>query len=215
MSEAISLRDAERKAFTSTFQHGLWDIFVGCFLLQFVIGPFLSRGLGDFWASAVFLPFWALTFVALWLVKRYVVTPRVGTVDFGAWRKARLRRFNVVMLAVCLAALALGILSAVDLAVVPGWMIAARFGLVFLLFFGGAAYFLNFTRLYAYGVLVALSPLVGEWLWVSLGVSHHGYPVTFGITAAIAVCVGAVKFVRLLRDYPLPTESPSEVTHSG
>jgi hypothetical protein len=215
VSQEISLREAERKAFASTFQHGLWDIFIGCFLLQFVIGPFLSRSLGDFWSSAVFVPFLALTFVALWLVKRYVVAPRVGSVRFGAWRKARLRKFNIVALAVCLAALALGLLSAVDFAVVPGWMIAARFGLVFLLLFSIAAYSLDFTRLYAYGLLTAVSPLVGEWLWVSVGVPHHGYPVAFGISAAIAMCVGVVKFVRLLRTYPVPAESPSAEAFGG
>ncbi len=215
MSQGISLRDAERKAFASTFEHGLWDIFIGCFLLEFVVGPFLSGSLGDFWSSAVFLPFWALAFVTLWVVKKHLVTPRIGSVRFGAWRKARLLKFNVVMLVVCLAALALGILSAVDFAVVPGWMIGARFGLVFLLVFSGAAYFLNFTRLYAYGVLVALSPLVGEWLWVSVGVPHHGYPVTFGIAAAVAVGVGVLKFVRLLHDYPVPAESLREEARGG
>ncbi len=215
MSQEISLRDAERKAFASTFQHGLWDIFIGCFLLQFVVAPFLSRSFGDFWSSAVFVPFWGVTFAILWFVRKHVVTPRVGAVRFGAWRKARLMRFNVVMLIVCLAALALGILSAVDFGVVPDWMIGARSGLVFLLVFSGAAYFLNFTRLYAYGILVALSPLVGEWLWVSVGVPHHGYPVTFGTTAAIAICVGVVKFVRLLHDCPMPTEAPSAEAYRG
>jgi hypothetical protein len=215
MSPEISLKEAERKVFTSTFQHGLWDIFIGCFLLQLVIGPFLSRSLGDFWSSAVFLPFWALAFAALWLVKRHVVAPRVGAVRFGAWRKARLRKFNIVSLVVCLVAFALGVLSAVDFAVVPGWMIAARFGLVFLLLFSLAAYFLDFTRLYAYGLLTAASPLVGEWLWVHMGVPHHGYPVVFGISAATALCVGVVKFVRLLHDYPIPTESPSGAPRSA
>ncbi len=215
MSHGITLREAERRAFTSTFQHGLWDVFIGCFVLMFAVGPFLSRSLGDLWSSVVFVPFWVVILIAIWTVRKYVVTPRVGTVRFGAWRTSRLRRFNVVMLVVCFLAFFLGILSAVDFNAVPGWVHAARFGLVSLLAFGVAAYFLNFTRLYAYGALVALSPLVGEWLWVSVGVPHHGYPVTFGITAAIAFFVGAVKFVRLLRDHPIPAESPCGEARGG
>lgn len=58
MSQQISLKDAERKVFRITYNHGLWDVFLGCFFLIFVIGPYLSSSLGDFWSSFVFLPFW-------------------------------------------------------------------------------------------------------------------------------------------------------------
>lgn len=206
MSQRISLEEAERKVFKSTFQDGLWDIFIGCIILEFAIAPFLSRSLGDFWSSAVFLPFWAVIFLAIWLVRKYVVTPRVGMVEFGSWRKTRLIKFNVVMLVVCLIALILGILSVLSFAAVPGWIHIARFSLIILVVFSVAAYFLNFTRLHLYGVLIALSPLVGEWLYVYIKVPHHGFPITFGITAGITILVGLVKFIHLLRDYPIPTE---------
>jgi len=206
MSQRISLKEAERKVFKSTFQDGLWDIFIGCIILEFAIAPFLSRSLGDFWSSAVFLPFWAVIFLAIWLVRKYVVTPRVGMVEFGSWRKTRLIKFNVVMLVVCLIALILGILSVLSFAAVPGWIHIARFSLIILVVFSVAAYFLNFTRLHLYGVLIALSPLVGEWLYVYIKVPHHGFPITFGITAGITILVGLVKFIHLLRDYPIPTE---------
>jgi hypothetical protein len=91
---------------------------------------------------------------------------------------------------------------------VPSWIHVARFSFVVLLGFSVAAYFLNFTRLYLYGVLIALSPLVGEWLWVYMEVPHHGFPVTFGITAGIIILTGLVKFTRLLRHYPIPINDP-------
>jgi len=41
--------------------------------------------------------------------------------------------------------------------------------------------------------------------------SHHGFPVTFGITAAVMIVIGLFLFVRLLRDNPLPVEGlPTE-----
>jgi len=106
---------------------------------------------------------------------------------------------------VCLVALVLGILSAANFSV-PGWIHVARFSLIVLVGSTLAAYMLGFTWLYIYGVLIALSPLLGEWLYVRLGVPHHGYPVTFGITTAVTLLVGLVKLYRLVRDYPLRTE---------
>ena len=216
MSQQISLKEAERKTFTSAYQDGLWDVFIGCFILEFAIGPFLSRSLGDLWSSVVFLPFWALVALAIWLTRRYVVTPRVGVVKFGSWRRTRLTRFTVIMLLVNLVAFVLGILAAANFAVLPSWAPVACLSLTMLAGFSLAAYLLNFTRLYVYGILFALSPLVGQWLYVHLKAPHHGFPITFGITAGTAILVGLVKFVHLLRDYPLPAEeSPSQRAYGG
>jgi hypothetical protein len=203
MSQQISLKEAERKVFQSAIQDGLYDIFIGCVLLVFVIAPFLSPSMGDFWSSAMLVPFWALVQLGIWLIRRYVVTPRIGVVKFGPARRTRLFRFNATIFVVLLVALLLGILSAVDLNV-PGWVHTARFGLVVLVAFSVAAYFLGFTLLYIYGALIALSPLVGEWLYANVGASHHGFPIAFGVTAGIIILVGLVKFLRLLRNYPLP-----------
>lgn len=204
----VNLKEAERKVFRSTFRDGLVEIMLGCVVLMFAIAPFLSPYLGDFWSSAVFLPFWAGVFCLLWAVKRQVVRPRVGVVEFGAWRRTRMLRFNLAMLVAGIAALILGVLSALSFGTIPGWMHTARFSLIILIGFCVAAYFLEFAGLYLYGVLIALAPLIGEVLYVYLGVPHHGYPITFGLTAVFLIVVGLVKLVRLLHAYPRPNERP-------
>jgi hypothetical protein len=211
MSQKISLRDAERKAFRTTYNDGLVDIFLGCFLLIFVIAPYLSASLGDLWSSAVFLPFWALVYLAIRLIRRYVVTPRIGTARFGQARRARLARFTVVMLAINAVALVLGFVAALSFGRVPGQMISIAVGMVLLMGFSIAAYSLDFNRLYIYALLVGLSPLVGEWLWARGYATHHGFPITFGISAGAMIVVGLAVFVRLLLDNPVPVERiPSE-----
>lgn len=216
MSHEINLKEAERKVFRSAFQDGLVEIMLGCVVLMFAIAPFFSPYLGDFWSSAVFLPFWAGVYCLLWVVRRQVVRPRVGVVEFGAWRRARLLRFNVVVLVAGIVALILGILSALSFGSVPGWTHVARFSLIILIGFCVTAYFLDFAGLYLYGVLIALAPLIGEGLYVYLGVPHHGYPVTFGLTAGLLILVGLVKLVKLLHTYPQPDDrAPLETPANG
>lgn len=206
MSQQISLEEAERKAFGITYNHGLWDIFLGCFFLMFVIGPYLSPSLGDFWSSVVFLPFWGLVFLVIRVIRKHVVTPRVGVVKFGLARKTKLAKFTVVMLVVNVIAFILGLVAAMSFGKVPGQIYAIIFGMILLIGFSTAAYFLDFRRLYIYGLLVGLSPLVGEWLWTHGYATHHGLPITFGTAAGIMILVGLTAFVRLLHDNPVPTE---------
>jgi len=206
MSQKISLKEAERKAFRTTYNDGLWDIFLGCFFLMFAIAPFLSPSLGDFWSSVVFLPFWGLVFLGIRLIREHVVTPRVGVVNFGLSRKTKLAKFTVVMLAVNVIAFILGVFAALSFGKVPGQIYPIILGMILLIGFSIAAYFLDFNRLYTYGLLAGVSPLVGEWLWTQGYATHHGFPITFGTTAGIMILVGLSVFVRLLRDNPVPRE---------
>jgi hypothetical protein len=211
MSRQISLKEAERKVFRISHNDGLWDIFLGLFFLMFVIAPYLSSSLGDFWSPAVFLPFWGLVFLVIRLIRKHVVTPRVGIVKFGHVRKTKLVKFTIVMLVVNVVALILGLVAAMNFGSVSGRVTSIMFGLILLIGLSIAAYFLDFGRLYVYGLLVGLSPLVGEWLYSHGYATHHGFPITFGTAAGIMIVAGLAAFTRLLRDNPVPIEGlPSE-----
>lgn len=204
MPQKISLKQVERKVFRTTFQHGLWDVFIGCVVLQFSIAPLLSSKLGDFLSSAVFLPFWALVFVVILLVKKYIVRPRIGLVTFGPYRKKKLSKLVILMVAVNLIALILGAYFALHFWVSAGWIYMFFLGLVVLFLSTIAAYFLNLTRYFIYGLLFLLSLLIGEWSFVQFRLAHHGFPITFGVTAGIIILTGLIHFFRFMRNYPLP-----------
>ena len=206
MSDEICLKDAEKKAFRSTFDDGLWDILLGCVISLLAIAPFLSSRLGDFWSSAVFLPFWGLVYLAVQTIRRHVVAPRIGTAKFGRARKARLARFTIVMLVVNVLALILGFVAAATVGKVPGQATSIVLGLILLAGFSIAAHFLDFSRLYIYGLMLGISPPVGEWLYSRGLASHHGFPVTFGVTAGVMIAVGVAVFARLVRRNPVPVE---------
>ena len=97
MEQQIDLKELERKVWTSFYNDGLGDIFLGCLVLMFALAPILGRfGLGDFWSSAVFIPFLTIIYILIVLIRKRVVVPRIGLVSFGQARKQRLIKFNIL-----------------------------------------------------------------------------------------------------------------------
>ncbi len=202
MNSDAHLKTAERKIFQTVFQDGLIEIGLACFFSLFALAPFLSVSLGDFWSSAIFLPFWGLVYLAVRLIRRNWIQPRIGRVKFGSWRKARLRTMNILLVAVNVIALAIGVYFAFSTGG-SGWMPAVIFGGILLVAFSTAAIFLNYPFFYLYGLLFGASPLVGEWLYRNAGASHHGYPVTYGAVCSLLLLIGLVKLIRILVQSPL------------
>ena len=207
MSQQISLKNAERKVFRSTLSDGLWDVFLGCFALEFAIAPLLSVRMGDFWSSAVFLPFFGVVYLIIKFIRRHVIAPRTGTVEFGGARKTRLKKFTTIMLVFNIIALVLGLVVALEFNRIPGVTPTLLFGLILLIGFSTAAYFLDFPRLYVYGLMGALGLPIGEWLFQNMGASHHGFPIVFGVIAGIMFITGLVLFTLFLRNNPLTSEN--------
>jgi hypothetical protein len=202
MHSPVSLKSAERKAFQFTFADGLWDVFIGCFALEFAIAPLLSKSLGDFWSSAVFLPVFGVVYLGIWLIRKNVVAPRIGTVSFGKVRRQKLQKFSLIMLIANIVIFVLGLIVALNFRRLPGFGIASLLSLFLLVGFSAAAYMLDYTRLYFYGLMFFAAPLIGEWLYANHGASHHGYPIVFGFSAVVMILTGLVLFIRLLKNNP-------------
>jgi hypothetical protein len=165
MQNQVSLKSAERKVFQTTFADGLWDVFIGCFVLEFVIAPYLSTSMGDFWSSAIFLPFWGIVYLAILLTRKYVVAPRLGTVSFGKARKRKLRKFSIVMVIVNTLVFLSGILAYIMYDDIfrsnllnQSWMIPFLTGFFLLVSFSLAAYLLDFPRLFMVCCFLLPSP---------------------------------------------------------
>jgi len=206
MNTPVSLRTAEQKAFRTTLADGLWDIFIACFMLMFAIAPLLSKSLGDFWSSFIFLPFFGLVYLAIWLLRKHVVQPRVGTVKFGAVRQKKLRRFTTIMLVLNVLVFVAGLVVALIVSFQDraqfGWLISLVLGLFVLVGFSLAGTLLDTPRFYLYGLMLLAAPPIGEWLYQQHGFTHHGYPVVFGISAGVMILTGLALFLRLLKNNP-------------
>jgi MFS family permease len=208
MSTNKTLRAVDRKIFKTYFEDGLVDIFLAAWVLMFAIGPLLSGTLGDFWSSVVFLPFWGVVYLILRYIRKRVISPRIGSVKWGAMRTKKLRVGIIVMMVINLVFLGLGIVSFL-IPIGSGWAMSIRFGVMMLIIFSAAGFMLDFNFLYVYGVLAALAMPVGEWLYQKAGFSHHGYPVVFGCLAGIMFVRGLVTFITFLKTNPDQVEEPT------
>jgi len=200
MNPPTSLKDLERSLYRSSTQDGLIDIQVGSVLLVFAIAPLLSARLGDFWSSAIFLPFWAAVFYAARVFRRSQLQPRIGQIKFGPYRIKRLKNLTSFILVFNLAAFGLGLLAFFGLLEFPGWLplsilLPAGFCLV--------GYTLESSRFYLYAIISALTPITGEYLFRNHGFSHHGYPIAFGVLSGTILAWGIILSIRVIRKYPL------------
>lgn len=215
MNDQFDLKSAERKVFQLSFADGLWDVLIGCFVLQFAIAPLLSEKMGDFWSSFIFLPFWGLVYLAIRFTRKHVIHPRLGTVKFGNTRRKKMTVFTIILLGLNLLFLVLGIIAALHPMNVPGEnqsmifgllmnvagdSLTIIFGLMLLCIFSVAAYMLDYPRLYLYGSMLMIAPMVGEWLRSTYQASHHGYPIVYGFSSALIILTGLVTFFHFLRN---------------
>ena len=206
MSEMIDLKAVERRAFRSTFQDGLWDMFLGVMFLMFPFGVFLRKAdMSETTDALITLGVNFGAVVLFVLAKRYITTPRIGRVKFGPERQRKIRMGRLVLGASVVLGLVVFILTASD-NLNSGELMLGVFSVNILVVFGALAHFLDFPRLYGYAAAFALSMPVGIVLegWI------NGFeaPYTFFLTAGVPLVVGMVLFNRFLRDYPLPVEEP-------
>jgi hypothetical protein len=199
MMAFVDLRQAERRAFRTAYDDGLWDVMLAGIVAMLAIGPLLSTelGLGDFWSSAAFIPVWLGGYLVIRLVRRRLLIPRVGEIRVAEDRRRRLRTASLILLAVNLVAFGGGLAFWI-LGPAAGWAVPIVLGLTVLLICSVMGYSFDMPRLYLYGFMLAVAPLVGEWLWREGYAAHHGWPVTFGLAAVLIAAFGIVRFARVL-----------------
>jgi hypothetical protein len=209
------LKSLERLTFRASADTGLWDMFLASMVAMWVIAPYLSGPLGDFWAAAVFLPFWGVVYLVIRVVQVRVVKPRIGVVRFSPARRKRLAGLSAILLVVNVVALVAGIVAATQGAARQGLVVGLGFGFMLLVGFSLAAFFLEVPRLFVYGLMLATAPFVGEELYRANYASHHGIPLTFGVCLVVILATGVVRFVRFLPARPGGDEQPSAEGNHG
>ncbi len=212
MTTQLSLKEIERKAFRSTYQDGLWDLYYG--LVVICMSIFVYRPAAGYSPMNIVLALSAIavTYVFFWAGKKFITLPRMGQVQFGAQRKKRRLTLIIVLSVVVLIQV---FLVAWQLLAWANPAPGARFNSLIpdkdvmdlvvasigALIVGPSmilvAYFRDFPRGYYIAVMIALAAFLMIYL------NKPVYPIIIGILIALP---GLVLFIRFLRKYPLPDE---------
>ena len=207
MTTNTDLKQLERKAWTSFFQDGLLDIFMGLVLVAvgfpaMLPGIFIT-GLSQDVAGAVLM---VLAFLPYWGGKRFITVPRTGRAEFSRARKSRQTKAAVIYAISAVAGAIVFLMTMLGLrSSPPAWVqslgvegfLALGIGGWMFLILGLGSYFTDYTRGYVIAALYALG-FGGKVLL------HN--PITFIIAGMLAVLMGLVVFVRFLRTHPKPSE---------
>jgi len=194
MVSDVNLKEIQRKVYMSFFQDGLWDIFLGLFIVGWGLAIL---------TEAAYLPgiyFFGIYF-AIWGVKKWLTYPRIGYVRFSATSRRRITgRFLILGTAVFL----LGSLAAIlwGIGRVPQWL-ADYFPLIFNGMLAAivcfVAYWVRVNRFYLHAAFIFLGAVFHLWV---------GIPWEFGFIGAgsIIVLIGLGILVSFLRRYPKVVE---------
>jgi hypothetical protein len=209
MSTQLNLKEIERKAFRSTYQDGLWDIYMGLVVLGMAF--FIYRPAAGYSAMNIILMglILALAYGLFWAAKKYITLPRMGQVRFGLIRKQKKKTLAIILGVFVLLQAGLVVLTAfgwLDRAMgarlnglftglVPERILVAAIGSLMLgISMIVSAFFADFPRGYYLAVMMALAVFLMIYL---------NQPVYALIIAGLIILPGLVLFVRFLKTHPL------------
>ena len=214
MSEQkIDLKKLERKVWTSFYEDGIWDIYLGLLLSAIAVGAFCAdTGLSENYSIFGHVGIIVFAILFLWFGKRFITVPRIGTVVFGPRGRARLTKAQILLAISCVSGLVAFLLIASTIGnamarPVMDYVVPLFWTVNMLVLFSLAAYFLNYRRLYMIGFLYAIAvpadKIMRQLLHIDLSV------VAFGVPALIILIMGVVVLVRFIRKYSIPNEDLS------
>ena len=206
MLNVVDLKKRARKAYLSTYEDGLWDMFFG--VIVAAMGFFLYHPASGYSAINIIVYLVVITVAnSLFMAaKKHITLPRMGHVTFGPARQKRKRTLAIVLgivvflQAILVISTATGWFSQVltesllggytSEQLVVAWVSSLFVGIPMLII----AYVIDFPRGYYIAIMMALA------VFLMILTNQPAYPVVIGIFIFVP---GLVLFIRFLRKYPL------------
>ncbi len=204
------LHKTEQRAYRLLHADGLLDMSIALIIAGFALIPIANESIqDDFWSSFLLLPLYFGVFWGYRWLKRKFTTPRIGFIRFRLEKKSKIFLITLIMSVVLGLSVIIGALFfAGD--VENGWVVTLFLSGIIFLSLTLASFLVDLPRLILYGILCAGAAPLGEWLWNQSLVTHHGIPLTFGLTALVIFLYGGSLFLRFIKKYDIPQETNYE-----
>ena len=214
MSDNIDLEELEKKAWRSTLEDGIFEIYFGIIHLSLTLGVVLDEFLPSPFSSFIGILIIVLGLIFFLISKKYISQPRLGKVKFRWKRIARKVKTIIILMInflVLLIIYLIGVLNPQFKINLPGYLYGLIIGLLFVtLPLCFVAYFFQFTRLYIIAILFGLSFFLDEIFALLLIPEPFDSLLGYGIISISILSMGISIFIRFLRKYPLPKEEITE-----
>ncbi len=183
--------EMEKKAWTTYFEDGLWDIFFAIMMLTMAFRTLTN--------IVWFTPLMFVGVLFFIIGKKRITIPRLGHVKFNPKREVkRIKLFIIIFVAVCSTFI---LLLLPILGIEPPREVGSLFMAVFLMvIFGAMAYYLDFRRLYIYGLMFAITEIV----WGRYGVPAGPYVAL--IFGCMVLITGLILLASFIHKYQKPAE---------
>ena len=205
MGEKIDLKEIEKKAWRSTYQDGLWDIYIGLLIIGYALLFYLNYLEFEEPLLILFLVSWnAIPILILFFGKKFITPKRIGSVKFGEKRKKTKKRLtyfltaNVFILVIFLILTQLGIFELIPF---EGLMVPLILGLFISIPLFIVAYFLDFSRLYVYSIFFGVGYLLSELFYPLVGAPLDSL-LSFGVPGIVITLIGVYFLFSFLKKYP-------------
>ena len=218
MEKLQNLKEAEKKAFQlSTNQDGLYDTFIGIFIISISVMPWLDEnGMHMPWNLILVEGIAFALLLGVIAIKKWVVAPRIGQVKFGEARKSRMKRLAIGMgvifiITVILFGLTVRAIYFADPIIdepiqsnFPIDIVHTTAGIFIFVLFSSIAYVNDYPRMYVYGLLFGLGYIISTALQDITGNPFYWPQALAGLGAVIS---GLVIFRSFLQKYPRPSQT--------
>ncbi len=205
MTDIIDLKKLERKAFTSIFQDGFFDIYFGILFVGIGLLISLTETLPRILVYVLFGTIIVLDLVLFLGGKRLLTVPRIGIIKIGQKRKAKKKKMVLILTVLMLITGMFYILTTLDLIPFEDYVSAFVFGVLFAFPIGLLAHFLILNRFYIHAILGSLSFFVSE-LSLSLTSNVFYSFLAFLITGIIICLTGIVIMYKFVQKFPVQNE---------
>jgi hypothetical protein len=196
----------EKKAWRSTFQDGLWDIYLGLILLGLGVG-WIGDLVGLFYPFGPVVLIFGIDIMAVFVItlgKRYITKPRLGQVKFGKERKKRKKWLLLVLLLNVIFSVIIFILTItgnLSQFFVPGLFTPLAIGLMGLTVpLSLVTYYLQVPRFYLYSLLGGFGFFFSELLYPLVG-QPWDIVISYGSIGSMILIIGLIIFIRFLCNY--------------